>query len=72
MVEIDVRLTKIGLLYLPKTIRESFGRNLKIIPNASAAVIFPKDMPYEDVLESIKIIKADIEHRISLQKRHKK
>lgn len=72
MVEIDVRLTKIGLLYLPKAIRESLGWNLKIIPNASAALIFPRDMPYEDVLESLEIIKADIKHRISLRNRKKK
>jgi hypothetical protein len=64
MVELKTKITESGVLYIPKEIRECFGRNMKIIPNASAVVFFPADTSYEVVKSSLMIILADIEHRI--------
>lgn len=58
-----------GIFYVPKEIREAFGRNMRLIPNASAAVLFSEDTGYEDVLASLEIIAADIEHRLNLQEK---
>jgi hypothetical protein len=69
MVELETKITASGVLYIPKTIREAFGRNMKIVPNASAALFFPADARYEDVLCSLKIIMADIEHRVKMARR---
>jgi len=69
MVELQTKLTKTGVLYVPKEIRECFSREMKIITNATAALFFPANADYEDVLGSLEVIKADIEHRISLQKK---
>ena len=69
MVELETKITESGVLYIPKEIRECFGRKMKIIPNATAAVFFPADVSLEDVKASLEIITADIEHRIRLLKR---
>ena len=68
MVEFQTKITESGVLYIPKEIRECFGRHMKIIPNASAVVFFPADIKYNIVLSSLKIIQADIEHRIKYEK----
>ena len=43
MVELKTRLTGKGILYVPKEIREAFGRNIRIIPNSVAALFFPDE-----------------------------
>lgn len=68
VVELRTKITKTGVLYIPKELREAFGREMKIIANATASVFFPADADYKDVLHSLEIIIRDIEHRIRLQK----
>jgi hypothetical protein len=67
MVELKTRITESGVLYIPKTVREAFTRNLKIIPNATAALFFPANATYNDVLKSLEIIAADLRHRIEMK-----
>jgi len=69
MVLLRTKITTTGVLYIPKEIREAFTRELKIIPNARAALFFPADAAYEDVLRSLEIIEADLRHRIELEKK---
>jgi bifunctional DNA-binding transcriptional regulator/antitoxin component of YhaV-PrlF toxin-antitoxin module len=71
LVELITKITKGGVLYIPKEIREAFGRNMKIIPDASAALFFPKDADYEDVLGSLQVITMDVQHRIQMLQRAK-
>jgi hypothetical protein len=67
---LTTKITQSGVLYIPKTIREAFSREMKIIPNSFAALFFPADSNLEDVLASLKIIKADIEHKITVTRRN--
>ena len=69
MVELECKITESGVLYIPKEIRQCFGRRMKIIPNATAAVFFPANASLEDVKKSLEIIMADLEHRIRLKRR---
>jgi len=71
MVLLKTKITTTGVLYIPKEIREAFTRELKIIPNARAALFFPADAAYEDVLKSLEIIEADLKHRIELEKKQR-
>lgn len=71
MVELKTKITESGVLYIPKEIRDAFGRHMKIITDAIAVIMFPEDTEYEDVLTSLEIMKADIQHRISLRDRGK-
>ena len=69
MVELKTKITESGVLYIPKEIRDAFGRRLKIVTDAIAVIMFPENTEYEDVLTSLEILKADIQHRISLRDR---
>lgn len=69
MVELKAKMTESGVLYIPVEIREAFGRLIRIIPDARAAVVFPEDVDYQDVLDSLEIITSDIKHRIRLAER---
>jgi bifunctional DNA-binding transcriptional regulator/antitoxin component of YhaV-PrlF toxin-antitoxin module len=71
MVLLKTKITTTGVLYIPKEIREAFTRELKIIPNARAALFFPADAAYEDVLKSLQVIEADLRHRIELEKKQR-
>jgi hypothetical protein len=71
MVELKVKLAGVGVFYLPKEIREAFGRRLRIIPNYKAAVIFPEGVSYEDVLSSLEVLAADIRHRARIERERK-
>jgi bifunctional DNA-binding transcriptional regulator/antitoxin component of YhaV-PrlF toxin-antitoxin module len=68
MVELKTKITESGVLYIPKELREAFGRKMKIIANATASVFFPANASYADVLYSLEIIRKDLEHRLRLQK----
>ena len=68
MVELKTKITKSGVLYIPKEIREAFTRELRIIPNATAALFFPAGASYKNVLRSLEIIEADLKHRIQMEK----
>ena len=65
-VELRTNMTRSGMVYIPKEVRESFGQALRIIPDARAAVVFPDGTDYDDVLCSLRIIITDIKHRIHL------
>jgi hypothetical protein len=72
MVELRVKLAGVGVFYLPKEIRRCFGRRLVIIPNYRAAVFFPEGTSYEDVLKSLEVIKADLQHRAECERKRGK
>lgn len=69
MVELKTKITESGVLYIPKEIREAFGRHMKIIPSTRAALFFPADASIEDVLYSLEIIRLSLEHRQRIQEK---
>jgi len=69
MVKFAVRDDGQGKYYLPKEVREELGKELSLICNAKAAVIFNKETSLELVLESLSLITKEIEHRFQLQER---
>jgi hypothetical protein len=44
------------------------GTNAKAIPNRSAILLFGGETPLEDVIESIDIIRQDLQHAIKIQR----
>jgi hypothetical protein len=57
-----------GHVYLPKKIRRTFGDNLKFLPNANAAVIYPQGMDPETVIRSLQVIMTDLRMRVQEKK----
>jgi len=68
LVELKISIAKNRITYIPKDIVEQLGRKLKVIANARSAVIFPEDAEYEEVIESLKVILADLELRARLKR----
>jgi len=63
MVEFEIKEHN-GKIYLPKELRQILESSEgKAIANFKGAFLFDKKTSYEDVLESLEIIKKDIEHR---------
>jgi len=70
MVEFNQKVDGRNRIYIPKLMRESgFDKTIKIIPNATAAIMFGEDTNLKDVLKSIDIIKADLQHRANLKEK---
>lgn len=68
MVMLKTKMTKTGIVYIPKEVREAFSRELKILPDARTALFFPAEAAYEDVLKSLEVIEFDLKHRMEIEK----
>lgn len=66
--QFKMRTNPSGQIYLPKEVRAELGRELVLIGNARAAVLFPEDADWETVLQSLSVIRQDLEHRRDLRK----
>jgi len=66
MVKFKTKMDQVGKIYIAKPLRESgLTGVIEIAPNTDAAVIYKAGVPLKDVLASIKIIAADLEHQLS-------
>lgn len=65
--EINEKIGPMGALYIPVGLRRELGVEVKIIPGTGAAIIFRRGLDFRHVLSSLKVIEADLEHRIELQ-----
>jgi hypothetical protein len=64
--ELKAKITDAGVIYLPNEIRQSFGRYVKLIPNAVAVVIFPRGAALDAVAKSLEIIQLELRLRMEL------
>lgn len=72
MVRFRTQIDRNGRIYLAKPLRDAGITNIvEIQPNTSAAVIYRKGTPLEDILASVRIIIADLEHQLVQQKTQK-
>jgi len=62
--ELQGTISSSGLVYLPRELRDSLGRHVRLLPNSLAAIIYRADTPLEDVRESVNILLKDIDLRI--------
>jgi bifunctional DNA-binding transcriptional regulator/antitoxin component of YhaV-PrlF toxin-antitoxin module len=68
MVKFHTKANPQGQYYLPKEVREELGKELDLICNAKAAIVYNSNTPLELVLKSLKVIANDVQHRIEIQK----
>ena len=61
--EFKIKAGPQGHFYFPKVIRETLGTELKLVPNAKAGVIFPKDANLKEVILSLEVILQDLKIR---------
>jgi hypothetical protein len=56
-------------LYIPKAMQESgFQGEIEICPNQIAAAIYPKNVPKEEVVKSLKLVVLDLENEVEREK----
>jgi hypothetical protein len=67
--ELQSKITDAGVIYLPAEIRESLGRQVKLLPDSCAAILYGADTPLEDVRDSVKVLLQDLALRMRIQKR---
>ncbi len=67
--KIDLKANQQGQIYLPKLLRDEWGNEYILIPNANGGYIYPKTVKAEDALKSLEVVKKDLEHRAELEKR---
>ncbi|HYY91772.1 MAG TPA: hypothetical protein VE955_07270 [Candidatus Dormibacteraeota bacterium] len=66
MVEIDVKIPKHRLTYLPKILVEQLGPNVTIRPDTKSAILYRTGEDLAVVVESLEILRQDLQ----LQARH--
>jgi len=70
VVEFELKVNeKQGTMYMPKWVRDAWGHDLKIRPDTLGGMIYPCDIPLEDVMEAMKVILLDMKHDIILRRR---
>ena len=65
MVEFELKVNeKQGTMYLPKWMRNAWGHELKMRPNHTGCMIYPRDAPLEDVVKALEVILMDMQHEV--------
>jgi len=73
MVDFEIRVhPKQRLGYFPKELVEAYGNELKITPDAMAAIIAPKDARPEDILKSLDVLRRHYEMLVEKRSRRGK
>ena len=55
-----------GQFYFPKEIRDMWGHELELIPDLNCGAIYPSGISAREVLRSLKVVIADLEHRVEV------
>jgi hypothetical protein len=69
MVTFHTKSNPQGQYYLPKEVRQELGKQIDLICNTKAAIIFNSNTPLDLVLKSLKILCNDVENRMEMEKR---
>jgi len=71
MVKFKGQVDSQGHLYIPQEIRAELNtKDLEMLGNAKAILVYPRGTDALDVLRSLNIIKSYLEHRIDLKQRN--
>jgi hypothetical protein len=56
-----------GQFYFPKRVRDEWGHELELIPDAEAGAIYPAGLSAREVLRSLNVVIADLKHRMEME-----
>jgi bifunctional DNA-binding transcriptional regulator/antitoxin component of YhaV-PrlF toxin-antitoxin module len=72
LVRFDVSVNSQGKVYLPLEIRRELGsKDLEILGDTKAIVIFPRGTRPSDVLRSLEVVQLDLKHLTDLSTRRR-
>jgi len=67
--EFELKTGSQGHIYLPKRIRQIFGKKLRLLPDANAAAIYPVDADLRAVIASLQLIIQDLTLRLETKEK---
>ena len=71
MVKLKTHINSQGKFHVPKALRNEFGTTqLDILTSIKTAFVYPRNAELEDVLNSLILVKKDLEQRIELEHKH--
>lgn len=65
--KIKLKANQQGQIYIPKLLRDEWGNEYILIPNAQGGYIFPKSVTARDALKSLEVVKKDLQHRAEIE-----
>ena len=65
--KIQLKANQQGQIYFPKLLRDEWGNEYILIPNANGGYLYPKGVKAKDALKSLEVVKKDLEHRADLE-----
>lgn len=70
--KIELKANRQGQIYLPKLLREQWGVEYILIPNAQGGYIYPKGAGAKGALKSLEVVQKDLEHRAELEEKEER
>jgi len=64
---IELKANIQGQIYMPKILRDNWGNEYFIIPDAEGGMLFRRDVKAKEALRSLDIIKKELEHRVEIE-----
>jgi hypothetical protein len=71
MVEFYIKVNQHRTAYIPREILESLGYDWALVPNAKAAVIYPKQCSLEEAIRSVEVILDGLRLRVASHQRRR-
>jgi hypothetical protein len=65
--KIELKANQQGQIYLPKLLRNEWGNEYFLIPDAEGGLLFRRDVKAKDALRSLDVIKRELEHRAEIE-----
>ena len=70
MVEFKIKVhPEQRIAYFPRQLVDCLGFELTAVPNSAACLLFPQNADPEDVLKSLQLIRAELQHSIALKQK---
>ena len=67
--KIKLKANKQGQIYLPKILREQWGNEYILIPNAEGGYMYPVRAGVKGALRSLEVVEKDLRHRVDIEAR---
>jgi hypothetical protein len=73
LVEFKLRLPKNqNIVWIPKPVADCLGRDLRIMPNSAAAVVYSATTPTREVVHSLTILLQDLQYKMQREEKKTK
>jgi bifunctional DNA-binding transcriptional regulator/antitoxin component of YhaV-PrlF toxin-antitoxin module len=70
--KIELKANQQGQIYLPKLLRDEWGNEYFLIPDAEGGVLFRRDVKAKNALRSLDVIRKELEHRAEIEEENHK